>query len=166
MCVIVAPIMTIAQPTAASGVSTGAMFSARGRISPIAPSTSTAPRALSCVSDQVLDHCMIGSSLSLGMAIFITPASRNMAVRTPVTIQSAMFTVSPYGTHGHDRPGSCLTAESHNSARWRRATPTGLGEQLHHGRGADADDQHAQPPRRQFPADPCADLAAEDRARS
>src|SRR5690348_14627659 len=87
--------MTIAHPTAATGVSTGAMSSARGRISPIAPSTSTAPSALSRGSGQVLAQAMVLSSFSFGTATFIVPASRNTAASTPAKIHSTMFTVLP-----------------------------------------------------------------------
>ena len=65
---------------------------AAGRMSPSAPRNSATPMKRSVPTETSSTHGNLGASLSLGCDIFISPAMRNAAARTPCSTHSTTFT--------------------------------------------------------------------------
>lgn len=85
----IAPIITTAAPTAAIGVSTGAIPVAAGRIRPIAASRSTTPMSTETRGES---NGSRPPGRAAGALSFIRPEATNTAATRPCTIQSTTFT--------------------------------------------------------------------------
>jgi len=75
-------IITTTSPAAASGVRTGAMSVAAGRMSPRAAATSTRPIAFTWLSLKSSTQAICGASLARGWVSFMAPAMRNPTAST------------------------------------------------------------------------------------